>query len=54
MSLSLGSDEADGDVIGSWNIRLRALKMREVPVPLRKPTGEWMWGDSPLQTHRKL
>ncbi|QDA32005.1 IS200/IS605 family element transposase accessory protein TnpB [Thermococcus indicus] len=30
--------EADRDVIGSWNIRLRALKMWGVPVPPESPT----------------
>ncbi|WP_148882044.1 RNA-guided endonuclease InsQ/TnpB family protein [Thermococcus aciditolerans] len=30
--------EADRDVVGSWNIRLRALKMWGVPVPPESPT----------------
>lgn len=32
--------EADRDVVGSWNIRLKALKMWRVTVPPRKPSNE--------------
>ncbi|NJE61231.1 zinc ribbon domain-containing protein, partial [Thermococcus sp. 21S7] len=30
--------EADRDVVGSWNVRLRALKMWGVTVPPESPT----------------
>ncbi|HIP25615.1 MAG TPA: hypothetical protein EYG81_04060 [Archaeoglobus profundus] len=41
--------ESDRDIVGSWNIRLRALKMWGVSVPPRKPANEWRREDSPLQ-----